>query len=129
MATGVSLIDPGDIGAINQLRRDAQATALALADPPISIVLVRRDPETGVATPLAAKEVVLRWDDRSAISEVGGEGGGSAPVTGQMKAFEPWNVQRNDRFALADGTTGTIEFVQPARGGVVRATFVADIGR
>jgi hypothetical protein len=125
-----SLIDAGDVAEIFQVRRDGLATAFALADPgPFSCTLSRRsggDIDEGDAT-----DVILTWD------RVRGAGQGSAredimatvPMTGQLRAYEGWDVKRNDRFALPDGRVGIIDSVPPPKNGAQKARFSVDLGR
>lgn len=127
MAT--SLIEPADIAAIQAVRRDAIATAFALADPPVSITLSRRaggDIDDGDAV-----DVILTWDR---VRGVGTGAGGddileTVPMSGKLKAYEGWDVKRNDRFALSDGRVGVINAVPPPKNGAQTARFHIDLGR
>lgn len=127
MASGTSLLGAGDVAQLRQLKRDALATRLSLKDPSVVITLHRIDPETGIGADLAPTTVALSWDAPAA--ERSSDSGGTAPVSGTMSAFDPWNVARGDTFALPGGETGSIGFVQPVDAGIVRATFTVDIGR
>lgn len=129
MATGNSLIDAGGAAELKQLRRDITATGFALGDPLFSVSIVRTDPTTAEETTADAVDVILSWDRRSGDQRAySGDAGGSAPVTGRLKKFSPWDVKRGDRFALPDGTSGEVTRVPPERGGAIRAYFTVDVG-
>src|SRR5262245_43804740 len=115
MASGTSLLDPGSLADIRQLRRDGMATALASADPAISLVFTRPNATGEPFEESDPVDVVMTFDKVSSVREVGTDSGGEAPITGRMKAFEPWDVLKGDTFTLDDGRSGEITVVYPER--------------
>jgi hypothetical protein len=125
--SGTSFLSPADVATITQLRADGFATRLAIADPPVDLVLSRYNTVTGVYDALAAQRVVVSYANRASRSN-SGEGAESQLMEGTFEKDLPFDVRVGDRFSLPSGQVGTVTMVPFAQGGIQKAMFTVEEG-
>lgn len=133
MAT--SYLSPQAVAGIETAMRRLHATQLALQDGGISLVLSRWSEAQQDWVTLPAQTVAFSIGSGSAgrptLSTVRSDAGEAALADGWLSKEEPFDVERDDLFAL--GTAGneeraTITLVLPVKIGIVRAGFRLAVG-
>lgn len=122
-AAAASLLSAPDVAAIHRLQLDGLATAIALGGFPL--VLYRVD-DAGVAQPLAPVTVARRWANRQPQA-AGSEAAAADWVTGDFRAFAPWDVAVGDTFTLPEGP-GKVVPALTTKDGITTAPFALDQG-
>lgn len=124
---GTSFLSAADAAAIKQIRADGFATRLAVADPPVDLILARQNAVTGAYEAVPAQRVVVSYANRQAQ---GGSGEATATqlADGEFVKDLPFDVRVGDRFALPSGQVGHVTAAPFAQGGIQKASFVVDEG-
>jgi hypothetical protein len=125
-----SMLGPRTFQVMRKLQKDLFQTGLNMADPSISVVFSRYNPETEQWIDLPPQEVILRWRHDKKLIRVYGSmttplGSSPTPLDGMFLAFTPFDVKTGDRFTLQT-LVGRVNTVWPPRNGKQRASFTVE---